>query len=1835
MNAAGRKMWVIAVAILMWNLAGSTGLGRNLGLASGWNLGLASTAHAAPQAGDELRMQPRAGDPLADLTAEELENFERGREAYQKSFTEAEGLGPIFNLASCAACHGSPLGGAGVTTVNLFGLLDSETGSFDPLADLGGPVRQANAVDPDCIEDIPSVANVDTRRVTLGAMGYGLLEAIPEASIVAGEDPSDVDGDGVRGFVNWVESLESPGTPMVGRFGWKGQLPTILSFSADAAHNELGLTSVLRPFDNASNAPAGSGGCDSVADPELPDLVGSGFLADVTSFQRLMAAPPQAPRGGMVGETIFEEIGCAVCHTPSFTTSASPDLEEAIRGKVIRPYSDFLVHSMPAIPDGIPAGLAGPDDIRTPPLWGLRFRRKLMHDGSVLAVDFDSGVQEAILQHGPVGEAASSAAAFAALSQQDKDALVRFLRSLGRQDFDVDDDGDLDLNDFLIVQSCQGQQVLPDEPCGVADLDLDGFISSDEVQVLADHLGMNLQDCNNDGIADIEQIASGSSFDLDGNGVPDECQELLCDEELHRFTLAGGSLDDVGAFSTTVSVSEIGEVREVRLSLRGFTHEWAEQLQITLQKVSGQGDPTGIVSQFCGVDWNFIGNYEFRDDAPGGQTICQTVSGNDIPEGTYIPRGASNSPSFGPAFAGGGADGTWILRIEDIAPDGLVANLDQAFIDIVAVRGGSDCDRDGTPDACEIDTDGDGVVDDCDGCPDDPEKQDPGVCGCGIAESDLDFDGQPDCVDQCPNDPLKTTPGECGCGVQDIDTDNDGVADCVDGCPNDPDKVAPGACGCGFEDIDSDGDDIPDCIDGTDCNNNGIDDDEDIENGTSQDCNRDGLPDECQAAGEVAVIGENSNGETDIPPYLPACIDVAAGGNHVAVVTVDGEVVCWGRNVDGECNVPSDLPEVVDVACGAGHTLALDVDGTVHAWGRDNHGQSQVPADLGPCLAIVGGRFHSVALTVAGDIRCWGRDEYGESSPPSLSEPAIAIGAGDYHSLAVLASGEVVGWGRNGDGQVDVPSGLTGCVSVSGGSFHSVALRGDGSVVAWGRDVEGQSTVPAGLVARAIDAGTVCTLAVDIDGSLVSWGDLSSGKGDAPSNLDGLVQVETGGTHAVVLEQVLVGSDSDGDGVSDCADGCPNDPDKIDPGVCGCGVEDIDSDGDGIPDCIDGNDCNENGIDDAADIADGTSLDCDFNGVPDECQFAGEVAVIGQDSDGETSVPSFLPECIDVAAGGNHVTVVTVDGEVVCWGRNVDGECNVPSDLPEVVDVACGAGHTLALDVDGTVHAWGRDNHGQSQVPADLGPCLAIVGGRFHSVALTVAGDIRCWGRDEYGESSPPSLSEPAIAIGAGDYHSLAVLASGEVVGWGRNGDGQVDVPSGLTGCVSVSGGSFHSVALRGDGSVVAWGRDVEGQSTVPAGLVARAIDAGTVCTLAVDIDGSLVSWGDLSSGKGDAPSNLDGLVQVETGGTHAVVLEQVLVGSDSDDDGIPDCIDPCPTWPGECSDDGMTIFASPGETLSLAISKVPDGGTLKLRPGVFNQAIDFAGRSITIEGDSTEPSLVVLDGTGILDSSVVVMMNDEGPDSILRGVTIRNGTAGTLFGVNLVGGAIHTLESSPLVEDCVFDSNRADFGGAVYARKGAPRFVRCEFMDNEALQDGGAFQFSRTEGGRLESCVFESNVSGANGGAVNLFDGDPTIIDSSFSMNVAGGNGGGINWSSFGGFASLSGSTLTGNEATSGGGVFVSTTNGGLSISGSVICDNIPDQIVGQFTDDGGNDPCYCEGDFDGDGVVGGADLGIWLVYAGEECDPGEDCPWDLNGDGFVGGADLGLLLGLWGTCP
>ncbi|MCB9877880.1 MAG: hypothetical protein H6835_09790 [Planctomycetes bacterium] len=496
-------------------------------------------------------LQPQMGAPLAGLTTTQLQQFETGKADFNTALSAPNGLGPIFNQVSCANCHNNPIGGAGSTKVTRFGFDDGK-GGFDPLDALGGTLLQVGAIDPACQEIVPAAANITAFRLTPSALGFGLIEAIDDADIVANATvPPSVN---VSGRVHWVTPLETPTGPLrAGRFGWKSQIATVLSFSGDASQNEMGFTNRLLPFENAPNGNAALlATWDTVADPEDgPDGNGLDFIDRITHFQRYLAAPPQTPRSGMSGEVIFDAVGCADCHVSTWTTRNDPALEASIRNQTIKPYSDFLLHDMGIAADFIPTGDAAGGELRTPLLWGVRTRDAMWHDGRVVGGTLQTrmlGAGGIIELHAALGsEARPSALAFQALSGADQLKVVAFLDSLGRREFDANGDNVLDATDLAAFRvAYAGGPYTADDAEAVFDFDQDGDVDDDDLAAFAT---VYEGDCDGDQVNDLDQVLNHGGDDANQNLLLDSCE--FCQVDLG---FAGGGalrLDICGDDLTT------------------------------------------------------------------------------------------------------------------------------------------------------------------------------------------------------------------------------------------------------------------------------------------------------------------------------------------------------------------------------------------------------------------------------------------------------------------------------------------------------------------------------------------------------------------------------------------------------------------------------------------------------------------------------------------------------------------------------------------------------------------------------------------------------------------------------------------------------------------------------------------------------------------------------------------------------------------------------------------------------------------------------------------------------------------------------------------------------------------------------------------------------------------------------------------------------------------------------------------------------------------------------------------------------------------------------------
>lgn len=358
------------------------------------------------------------GDPIPELTAAQRAAASRGRPLFDAVFEASDGLGPLFNGSSCATCHIQPAsGGTSDRTVRL-ATRELPDGTCDDLSLLGGPVfqnlrtmalRQAVGGGK---EPIPAEATGRAERLAPDLFGFGLLDAIPEATILALADPGDSDGDGISGRPNRAPDGR------LGRFGRKAAVPTLAEFNTAAFFFEIGATSPAHPEDIGIMGQPLPAGTDLAPDPELTTLE----IARVDTFIRFLAPPFRAPASAAAdrGERLFSDVGCDGCHVPTLRTGSSP--VAAIANRDVAAYTDLLLHDMgPALGDAC-QGLASATEFRTEPLMGLRLSQLFMHDGRAATI------RAAIDLHG--GEANASRAAYRGLSEADRNALLEFLETL-------------------------------------------------------------------------------------------------------------------------------------------------------------------------------------------------------------------------------------------------------------------------------------------------------------------------------------------------------------------------------------------------------------------------------------------------------------------------------------------------------------------------------------------------------------------------------------------------------------------------------------------------------------------------------------------------------------------------------------------------------------------------------------------------------------------------------------------------------------------------------------------------------------------------------------------------------------------------------------------------------------------------------------------------------------------------------------------------------------------------------------------------------------------------------------------------------------------------------------------------------------------------------------------------------------------------------------------------------------------------------------------------------------------------------------------------------------
>lgn len=361
---------------------------------------------------------PELDDPLPGLNADELARFEAGERIFEGTFTPEEGVGPLFNAEACSACHDDPIDGGNGETREQHVSGRGDEGLCSDLAAFGGPVVQQRATTALTeatgltAEPVPAQALATGMRTTPDVFGFGLLDAVPDATILALADPDDRDGDGISGRVNRLRDGR------LGRFGRKASVSALADFNEGAFLAELGLTTPRQLEENSIAGAPLPAGVDPAPEPE----VSAEKVARTDDYVRFLAPPAPGPRGEEErrGERVFERIGCTACHVPSLRTG--PHAVEALSNRTVWAYTDLLLHDMgPDLAD-LCLGEAEPAEFRTEPLMGLRHVRALLHDGRA------PDVSTAIELH--AGEAARARDAFLALTPTERDALLAFLASL-------------------------------------------------------------------------------------------------------------------------------------------------------------------------------------------------------------------------------------------------------------------------------------------------------------------------------------------------------------------------------------------------------------------------------------------------------------------------------------------------------------------------------------------------------------------------------------------------------------------------------------------------------------------------------------------------------------------------------------------------------------------------------------------------------------------------------------------------------------------------------------------------------------------------------------------------------------------------------------------------------------------------------------------------------------------------------------------------------------------------------------------------------------------------------------------------------------------------------------------------------------------------------------------------------------------------------------------------------------------------------------------------------------------------------------------------------------
>ena len=428
-------------------------------------------------ASSNVASQDAFGQPSSELATNQLRQFTFGNRIFNTNWVAApasvdgfDGLGPVFNRVSCSGCHlrdgrGQPpkpgeslesmlvrisIPGraehGGVVPVPHYGDQLNEKAIVGVPAEARTVVRytERSGSYPDGTRytlAVPSYEFADlafgplpantqcSPRVAPAVFGLGLLETVPEATLLAHADPQDTDRDGISGRANYVWDVTTRKRAL-GRFGWKANQPNLRQQDAAAALGDIGLRTSMFPTENVAEGQTAAAAAPSGAPPTDPELRDE-FLDRLTFYVQVLAVPAARnldKPAVRAGAQLFERARCSACHIPTLKTGDQPEIP-LLSYQVIHPFTDLLLHDMgPGLADGREDFEASGREWRTPPLWGIGLTRvvnghtRFLHDGRARSVE------EAILWH--AGEATAARDAFTHASASERAALLAFLDSL-------------------------------------------------------------------------------------------------------------------------------------------------------------------------------------------------------------------------------------------------------------------------------------------------------------------------------------------------------------------------------------------------------------------------------------------------------------------------------------------------------------------------------------------------------------------------------------------------------------------------------------------------------------------------------------------------------------------------------------------------------------------------------------------------------------------------------------------------------------------------------------------------------------------------------------------------------------------------------------------------------------------------------------------------------------------------------------------------------------------------------------------------------------------------------------------------------------------------------------------------------------------------------------------------------------------------------------------------------------------------------------------------------------------------------------------------------------